>query len=221
MIACLAATGSARADIIVQYNFEASTANASTVHANLSAASPLSNTSSGGDLLSNAGSGIVFQDGAWENDQYWQFSVTVASGWKLSLDSLSFLYNSGDTGFGDIGPNEYLAQYSTDGSTWIGYPDNVHDSLIRNNQSHTATINQAVADLTGTVQFRIQGRGGATDQFLRYYWYLDDVTLNGTFSALSEEEPTAALEPGTLALAALGAIGLVSIAWRRSRRLKW
>jgi len=119
----------------------------------------------------------------WNN--YYRFQVSISDGCTLTLKNIVFnsLSEQQVTIPTRIGPDEYDVRYSTNGSSFVSIsggwqpitPDNTWYSNITANNGGTP-----ISGLTGTVYFRIYGRGGFSDS---YCWKHDNVTLNGIIAS--------------------------------------
>lgn len=126
---------------------------------------------------------------AWINGlNFVNFVLTIAPGYALTVDELTFDYRSdsdgewqGPTNYNVlIGPQYYLGHSLSGG--W--------QPLVRDNDWHSAPPAQnsgAVTPfLTGAVAFRIHGQGASTN---RAFWFLDNIVARG---ALTYDPPRVA-----------------------------
>lgn len=141
------------------------------------------------------------------NSDYFQFIISAASGYQLSLSDVTANAYGGTAGFyTSPGVTEQWA-YSTDGSSF---------TLIGSSQQTVGTASR-VFDFSGTAA--LQNVGAGTDVYLRYYasgqtstggWGFGSagIDVNGTVTAIPE--------PGVLALLAIGGIAILRVVRRKA-----
>ncbi|MHB0945959.1 MAG: hypothetical protein ACYC3B_02190 [Sedimentisphaerales bacterium] len=138
----------------------------------------------------HSGYGLAYQIyGGWPGStysDYFCFTVTIAAGWSLNLDSRCVWFDAATTSMNgpNLGKVTYLGNPETilrdnieiGGSGWYTY---------KTNSTPTPT------GLTGTIEFRIYGKDAtAYGQFS-----IDNVILNGTLIELPPAEPTENIDP--------------------------
>lgn len=141
---------------------------------------------------------------AFLQNDYFSFTISPNSGFRLNLDSLSL-----DTSSSSTTIENFFIRSSVDAFT-----SNL-DSFSRNaatfvNSTVVLTNNAAFQNLTTSTEFRfyVFDNSNSSSQFARF----DNVTLNGTSAAV-----TAVPEPGTVTLMLLGLIGAGSAARKRKK----
>ena len=172
---CLAAA-TARADVLLQYDFEGSNVAASTEIAGVSGA----DFGYSGDGQTNWYPGYPDETGTALHGTFWStngeglaahfsFAAVIDPGYVVDVTSLTFQED-----ISPFGPSNWVARYSVDSNTWYTVGDD------KNSQGwgalETADAGQPM-DLTGTVYFRIYGTNANAHAGT---WKVDDVTLNGT-----------------------------------------
>lgn len=219
MVLGLAAAASA--DIILGWSFSGTTPIVSQV-ANDTIATGLDTGGIYNDLTRGAGAGTSagnssFRTLGFQNDgidvgntDYFQFIVSAASGYSLSLTGINGAF-AGTATFSSAGGVDHQWAYSTDGSsfTLIGSPVN----RVGNGSSSF--------DLSGVGA--LQNMGAGTDVYLRYYATGQTTTggwgffsTGGTAQALALDATLTAIpEPSVLALLSIGALGVVRFVRRR------
>lgn len=197
---------------LVTYTFGSSaspTTAANSVAANLSASAFSGNlgsptTGSGSPVYSAGSGGSFFTASAWTGSapgsNYFEFTLTPTSGFQFDVTSITFGYRATSTG-----PTAFAIRSSNN-----SYASDLASSTLTNDGTWHASgaISITLSALSSATTFRVYGSGAsASGGTLR----LDDVTVNGTVSAVPEPAATAALG----ATAALLAV----IVHRRRQRL--
>lgn len=167
-----------------------------------------------GLLSSAAGNAISSSNftlgGVLDASDYYGFTITVAPGFALTLDSIEFSERRSGTGIRNIAVRSSLDGFSGNLFT-AGVPD---DTLVRR---QTIPLGPAFAGLTGLVEFRIYGflaeAAGGT-------WRLGgagvaDNPNNFPANLLVNGSITAIPEPATLGLFGLGAVAIGWVGLRR------
>lgn len=211
----LGMAAAASADVILGWTFTSSVNPASQVAGTIDA-----NLDSGGiynDLTRGAGAaantaGSTFRTTGFQNDgistantDYFQFIVSSAIGYTLSLNSIDGNF-AGTTSYSASPGVAQQWAYSFDGSTFtlIGSPV----ARIGNGTSSF--------DLSGVGA--LQGVGAGTDVYLRYYASGQTSTGGWGFSSAGFEVDgtiTAIPEPSVLALLSIGVLGIMRFVRRR------
>jgi hypothetical protein len=209
LIIALPAMGGALRAQIVTYAFgsaAAPTSAATFVAANLSASVFSGNlgspaTNSGTPVYSAGSGGGYFTASVWTGSapgtNYFEFTLTPDSGYEFSLSSISFGYRATGTG-----PNAFAVRSSSD-----SFASALTSGVITSDSSwhSTGTLSITLSSLTAATTLRVYGFGASSGSgTLR----VDDVTLNGTVTAIPEPSAYAAL---------LGAVALAGAMLRRRR----
>jgi hypothetical protein len=179
---------------LVTYTFGSAgspTTDANSVTTNLSASvfsgsvgSP--GTGSGTPVYSAGSGGSFFSASSWTGaapgGNYFEFTLTPADGYRFDVTSVSFGYRATSTG-----PTAFAFRSSSD-----GYASDLAAGSLTNDGSWYASgaVSITLSALASGTTFRVYGSGAsAAGGTLR----LDDVTLNGTVSAVPEPATVAAL----------------------------
>jgi hypothetical protein len=139
---------------------------------------------------------------AFDANDYYQFSLTVAPGFQMDLDSVDFAERRSGTGIRNFQIRSSLDSYGALIGAAVGVPD---DDLVRN---QSMVLNSAFDMLTGTVTFRIYGtdaEGAAGTWRLHNHGTTGGLTIQGTVTAIPE-----------LSSSLLGCLGM-SLLLRRRR----
>jgi hypothetical protein len=213
--------GVATADIILDWSFSGTTPIVNQVANDVIAA----NLDTGGiynDLTRGAGAGTSaggssfrttgFQNNgiAVGNTDYFQFIVSAASGYTLSLTGITGAFAGTTTFSADPGVSHQWG-YSFDGSSFT-----LIDSPVARIGNGTSSF-----DLSGVGA--LQNVGASSDVYLRYYATGQTTTggwgffsTGGTASALAVDGTISVIpEPSVFALISIGALGIVRFMRRR------
>ncbi|MDO8303006.1 MAG: PEP-CTERM sorting domain-containing protein [Sedimentisphaerales bacterium] len=184
---------SSQANILVSFNFDNSTGNASAVAAGL-AATPFATAVGSANWLDHSGNGkAIGAAGFVSSGNYFTFMLTVAAGYQLNVTGLQF----DDKKEQGMNASQWRADYKVgNGSFFNGPTGDVHGhndwgaddktlSGLGNLQNTTLTFHLAPTDASNNNK----------------NWYLDNVIINGTVMAIPE--------PTTVALLGLGAMALM------------
>lgn len=206
----LAAAG--RAQLLV-YSFTSSNAGPTSVAANLSGGAvstgggvtTTSNTSPVSTAYAGASGGYYLSDNGWTGAapgvNFFQFTVTPAANYAVTLTSLSFGYRESGT---STGPTAFAVRSSVD-----AYAADLAAGALTNtdNAWHHSGNTSVTLTFTSATTLRIYASGATNaTPTLR----LDDLTVNGSVAAVPEPATVAAV----IGFAALGAAW-----WRRSARI--
>jgi hypothetical protein len=183
--------------VLVSYNFGGPAAEDGTLAATYEAAHISGSSVAGGPSLTSlefkdntGGNPAYYSAENWEyflnDNKYFQFAVTVESGYALDVASVAFsMYKKSGKG-----PDLFRIRYSLNGTAFNDFGD--EQSANYEDQWHNATVAQPLIALSGTVYFRIYGYdAGAPDK----RWRIDDITLNGTVYSGSANPPSIELDP--------------------------
>ena len=208
-LGCAIFPATGRAQLVI-YSFTSTSAAPTSVAANLSGGSvstgggvtTTSNTSPVSSGYAGASGGYFMSDNGWTGVapgvNYFQFTVTPAANFSVSLTSLSFGYRESGT---STGPSAFAVRSSFD-----SYAADLAVGGLTNSDNawHNSGNASVTLTFTSATTFRIYASGAASaTPTLR----MDDLTLNGSVAAVPEPTTVAA----GLGLAALGA------AWWRRR----
>ncbi|MBI2514296.1 MAG: PEP-CTERM sorting domain-containing protein [Opitutae bacterium] len=142
-------------------------------------------TGSGTPVYSAGSGGSFFTASAWTGSapgsNYFEFTLTPTNGYRFDVTSISFGYRATGTG-----PTAIAIRSTND-----GYASNLASSTLTNDGTWHASgaISITLSALSSATTIRVYGSGAsASGGTLR----LDDVTLNGTVSAVPEPAAIAA-----------------------------
>jgi hypothetical protein len=194
---------------VVTYTFGSAatpTTSANSVAANLSASvftgsSGSPGTGSTTPLYTAGSGGSYFGASGWTGSSpggnYFEFTLTPASGYALQVTALSFGFRATSTG-----PTAFALRSSAD-----SYGSNLASGTLTNDAQWYAsgTHSIALSGLSSATTFRLYGSGASAAGGT---WRVDDVTLAGTLGAVPE--------PATYAVW-FGVAGLALALWRRRR----
>jgi len=148
--------------------------------------SPSANTfGASGFNAANLGSALT-------NNDYFTFSISVASGYQMSLTSVSFKMSETTNGATNAALFSSVGGFSSAGmaiATWATPSGTTSDQSI-------TLSGGSFSNLTGTVEFRIFAYGGnssSTDKFRLRNLSGDDLIIAGSVSAIPEPATYAAL----------------------------
>jgi hypothetical protein len=204
-------TSTARAQILV-YGFSSSSTGPSSSNASITGGAlstgggvvTTSNSSPVSSGYSGASGSYFLSDNSWTGvapgTNYFQFTVTPASV-SVSITSIAFGYRESGT---STGPTNFFIRSSAD-----SYGSDLGSGSLVNsdNNWHTTGATSVTLTFISATTFRIYANGAASNTpTLR----LDDLTLNGSVSAVPEPA-TAAMGCGVVAL------GVTAIVRRRGR----
>lgn len=194
---------------VLTYSFTGGSTAPTTSHASLAgsvfsgnAGSPASGSSS--PTFTAGTSGGYFSATGWTGSapgtNYFQFTITPAEGFAVTLTSLSFGYRASSTG-----PNAIAFRSDADGySTNLVSTSLTRDSTWYDSSSLTLTS----TTFTTATTFRLYGSGASSTAGT---FRVDDVRLNGSVVSAIPEPSTYAVIAGATSL--LGAVW-----WRRRQR---
>jgi hypothetical protein len=196
---------------IVAYGFSASSAGPTSSDANVvggpvangGGVMTTSNSSPVSSGYSGASGGYFIFDNGWTGaapgTNYFQFTVTPSSA-SVAVTSISFGYRESGT---NTGPTSFFVRSSAD-----GYGADLASGSLTNsdNNWHSTGATSVTLTFTSTTTLRIYANGASNNTpTLR----IDDISLNGTVTAIPEPESVAAW---------LGAFALGAAVIGRSRR---
>lgn len=200
------------AETIVSYEFPGGTLSPTQIHSEVSAldfSSPVftfngTNTLRTADGLGLADGGEDDMNGAIAAQQYSTFAVTADPGYRLTLSSLTF-----DVGRGFRGAQDYAVRSSA---------DSFASNIVFANQAISQTVARQDVSLSGSeydglsaVEFRIYFDDRLNNSASESETFLDNVTLNGTVTAVPEPTLFTMLAGGL-------SLWLVALRARRSPR---
>lgn len=197
----------ASAQLLV-YSFTGGSTNPTSMDVNLSASAFTGNlgspaTGSSSPTYSSGSGGGYFTASSWTGGSpgtnYFEFTITPASGYTITLSALSFGYRSTTSG-----PAAIAVRSSGDGHA----TDLATSSLTRSSTAwfDTGSLTLTSVSFSSPTTFRIYGSGATSASgTLR----IDDVALYGSTSAVPE--------PSTYAAIA-GGMSLAGVLWRRRKQ---
>ena len=211
ILAALSMAAAAQAEVILSWTFEGATTPVSQVAHSINA-----NLDTGGslnDLIRGAGAGTSsgsssfrttgFQNNgiSTANTDYFQFSLSAAAGYSLSLNSLTGNFLGTSTFSAGAGVSHQWA-YSFDDSSY---------TLIGTAQARVGN-GSTVFDFSGTSA--LQDVAASSTVYLRYYASGQTTTGGWGISSVgmtvdADMTPTAVPEPATMGLLGLGALAMV------------
>ncbi len=152
--------------LLVLYDFDGPTSAPATTALNLTASLFVPNDDRTISYPSGNPGVAISATGWGEVGRYWEFSVTVAGGYEMAVNELSFDERASGTGPTSWFLRSSLDDFASDLAT--GDVDTVWD---------TETIPLTLEGITGTIEFRLYGEGasGAAGT-----WRIDNVELSGT-----------------------------------------
>lgn len=143
---------------------------------------------------------------AINNQDYISFTITVATGFSLSLSSIDYLA-------GKSSSTTTLSAVLTSDRTGFTAGDALDTYTFTNSspalRSVTLSGITSLQNITGTVAFRLYGVSSATDTFRIRNNLGADLKINGSVTAVPEPATTTAL---------VGGIALVGALWLRRRK---
>jgi hypothetical protein len=181
---------SAQADVIALYTFTSdsldstdsesnSTANAfvagSGVTAQFYSGHDTTNTTSGADAYQGVGN-LSSWTASLDPTKYFSFTVEADAGYNLNLTSLSFFTSKNNNGV-----DTWEVRSSQDFNSTIDSGTGVYQGSPGTGTWTNPSVSLSLNNVTGPLEFRIYGYNGNTGNFR-----LDDVTLNGSVSAIPE-----------------------------------
>lgn len=192
---------------VLTYSFTGRSTSPTTSQANLTGSVFSGNVGSpaAGDstptFTAGSGGGYFGADtwtGTAPGTNYFQFTITPAEGFAVTLTSLSFGYRATSTGPNAISFRSGSDSYST---------NLVSSALTRDSSWHTSgSLTLTSTTITSATTFRIYGSGASSAGGT---FRVDDVTLNGSISAIPEPSTYAAI---------VGAASLAGAIWWRRRQ---
>lgn len=195
IVAFLLITAGARGQIVT-FGFSGAAGNEATFNADAQPANATVSAMSRGSGIGTNTTAGWFVASAWttstslDANDYFEFTITPSSGYQLSLTSLTLDERRSLTGIRSWAVRSSSNNFGSDLGNF-SVPDN---DLTRTGQS---TSLNSLTDITTALTFRIYGysseAGGGT-------WRIDNVTLNGSISAIPEPS-TYAVIFGIVALA--------------------
>ncbi len=194
---------------IVSYTFGSAgspTTAASTVTANLTASVFAGSigapgTGSSSPVFTAGSGGSYFTATSWTGSapgtNFFEFTLTPASGYQLEITALTFGYRSTGTG-----PTAFALRSSAD-----GYAVNLAAGTLTNDSAWYASGTQSItlSGLTNGTTFRLYGSGASGGGGT---WRVDDVSLSGAVTAVPE--------PATLGIL-FGSAAFAVAVWLRRR----
>ena len=185
---------SAKAEVIVKYDFGTAynlATLAPCIVADHISVSNFGYVGNGTASFSNrTGYGAYYEIyGGWpgsEYSNYFYFSVTIASGWSLNLDTRSIWFDARTTSMS--GPNVGKVTYLTGAETILNDNLEIGGTSWYTYKTYMAS---APTGLTGNVVFRIYGKDATTYGTFS----VDNIILNGTLVALPPAEPIENIDP--------------------------
>jgi len=205
LLTCLLGTKGARAQILV-YSFTGNTTSATSVNSSIAASAistngtiSVSNSSPVSSGYTGATGSFYGTDNGWGSaGNYFQFTITPNANERVSITSINLGYRTSSTS----GPNALAVKSSADGYTSslaVGSLTNADTSW------HSLGATSVTLTFTSATTFRIYASGAATNTPT---WRMDDLTINGSVSAIPE--------PSTYALGVSTLVFLAALRRRRS-----
>ncbi len=201
---CFAAPASAQ--ILLRYDFDGTSLAASSVNPNLSGSDVNFTGSTAAQVgfadlfVVNSGDGANSPSTAVANSSYFQFTITPASGYKMTLASfdLDAAYGSPGSGFDLRSSVDNFATTLAAGNIGTGYPNFTTYNI--------ALTDPAYLDIADDLTFRIYNYAGGSNPSGGY----DNITVNGS----------TAVVPEPASVATIAALGLVAFALNRRRSMQ-
>lgn len=145
------------------------------------------------------------------DDRYFEFSITAAPGTTVNVSEFSFFYVGTGGATSSSSADLWKLRASSDNTWSASTPDLASGSLLDRDTTATFALTQVSESITltaisgGTMYFRFYAWGaGSSGQNTIF----DDITLNGSVSAIPEPSSYAAL---------LGGAGMAVVLLRRRR----
>lgn len=200
-------TATANASLIASWNFNDDNAVADTLAANLTVTNLLPGTGLSNVSIDDQASARGFNPSTSAADalgraDYWNFTLTAATGYEFDLASLSL-----DAKRGTSGP--------------VNFQVYVDSTLTGAAGTATTTYTPFSTDLSGFTNLTSANfflvAWGASNNGNAAQFFLDNLNLNGEVSAIVTRAPIASPEPGSMVLLGIGGWALAGIRRRATR----
>ena len=174
----------------------------------------VSNVTAGSDIGSIAfnGSNDFYGQDGWpttttiDANAYFQYTLTVNSGYYLQLNTVSLSLRRSTTGTAaGSGPQKWVLSSSLDGYTSVI----ASGALTLNYQTFPITLPAAFQSIASTVTFRLYGYNSVTTSGGDNRFVMDNITITG-------QTPVTTLAVQSLDLTGIAAAGAVDLQWQAS-----
>ena len=174
----------------------------------------VSNVTAGSDIGSIAfnGSNDFYGQDGWpttttiDANAYFQYTLTVNSGYYLQLNTVSLSLRRSTTGTAaGSGPQKWVLSSSLDGYTSVI----ASGALTLNYQTFPLTLPAAFQSIASTVTFRLYGYNSVTTSGGDNRFVMDNITITG-------QTPVTTLAVQSLDLTGIAAAGAVDLQWQAS-----